>query len=1127
MKNRINTTCFREIKSSFKRFLSLLVMSMLGVGVFVGISMAAPSMMKSIDEYYDDSNYYDVKLISTLGFSDENIEDIKKLDSVKEVYGSNSKDVLLNTGENESVVKLIGLNEDINMVEITSGTKPKNNGEIVVEEALLKKNNLKIGSYVSIANDDSFKKTKLKIVGTVKSPLYINAASSSSDRGNTNLGTGKINYYAYTPNDNFNLDYYTEAYVTVKGAKEKLTNSENYNKLVDNALNEIEDIKNNLQEQRYNEIYTEANNEILENEKEGINELNNAKTILDSSNSKLNETKKTLKLTKLKLDNASNELSKNKSLLDDFKKELDSSNLKLIDSKNQIDNAINEVNNKLAPYNLTYDELMNLNNNLYDEEVTKPIIVSLVPTDLENYDDIIKLIDEVYDLGLDDEIIDLIKGDVTKDEIINNIPSDSPNYELIVKLINGVSYFIENGYLTDPNNIEMIINVIPKDIPNYDKIIGILNFYKDNIESINDFSVYLQTIQNAKNEYENGLNLYNDMLSKYNDSYNQYVYSYNEYQNGLSQYNNGVISYNNGLNLYNDSVKEYYNAKTVFENKINDAKKSLEEIPSCEIYTYNRLDDSNYSEFINDSDSIANLSKVFPTIFFVVAILISLISMSRMVEDDRLQIGTLKSLGFNNKHIRKKYLLYSGIATLSGSLLGSILGMFFLPQYIWNIYKIIFDIPNFSLNYDFTYIIIGVLIAFVCICGTTLLTIRKVVKEKPSELMRPKAPANGKRVLLERIPFIWKRLKFSNKVIVRNIFRDKNRVIMTIVGIMGCTGLMLTGFGIRDSIVNIPSYQYGQVFKYTDMVYINEEASSSDIDNLLDNDLIKNHVNTRVITGSSNGYSINIFVPENEKDLSNILELSDLETGKSLNLKDNEIIITDKLADLTGSKKGNELTFKDSNGVPHTFKISGVCENYVGHYVFLNKETYENNFGEYSTNVSFVNVNKLKNENKLNEELLESNTVMTVISINSTIRTIDGMLKSLDSVVLILIVLSACLSFVVLYNLSYINISERKREIATLKVLGFTDKEVDDYINKETMILTIIGILFGLVFGILLTNIIIDTVEIEMVRFIRHINVVSFIISSLITIIFTVIVIIITHYSLKKIDMIESLKSVE
>ena len=244
MKNRINTTCFREIKSSFKRFLSLLVMSMLGIGVFVGISMAAPSMMKSIDEYYDDSNYYDVKLISTLGFSDENIEDIKKLDSVKEVYGSNSKDVLLNTGENESVVKLIGLNEDINMVEITSGTKPKNNGEIVVEEALLKKNNLKIGSYVSIVNDDGFKKTKLKIVGTVKSPLYINAASSSSDRGNTNLGTGKINYYAYIPNDNFNLDYYTEAYVTVKGAKEKLTNSENYNKLVDNALNEIEDIKN-------------------------------------------------------------------------------------------------------------------------------------------------------------------------------------------------------------------------------------------------------------------------------------------------------------------------------------------------------------------------------------------------------------------------------------------------------------------------------------------------------------------------------------------------------------------------------------------------------------------------------------------------------------------------------------------------------------------------------------------------------------------------------------------------------------------------------------------------------------------------------------------------------------------
>lgn len=1125
MKNRINTTCFREIKSSFKRFLSLIIMSMLGVGVFVGISMAAPCMMKSVDKYYDDANYYDVKLISTLGFTSDTINEISKLDSVSEVYMTTSKDVLMKAGKQEPVVKLIALNDDVNKIEITSGRKPKENDEIVIEEAMLDRNNLKIGDFVSIVDDDGFKETKLRIVGTVKSPLYINSATSSSDRGNTSLGTGKINYYAYINEDNFNLDYYTEVYVTVKGAKKEITNSDEYNKLINNAIKEIESIKEDGQDARYDEIYTALNNEIIKNENEGLDKLNSAKKELDIAKLTLDNGKEELDNTKVLLDNASSELSSNKASLDTFKVELSNTNEELINAKNQIDSGINEINNKLKPYNITYDDILSLDSTLYNEEVTKPIIIGLIPTNLPNYDDAISGINEVYALGLDDKIIDFVKGDLTKDELINSIPADSNNHDLMVNAVNLLSYLLENDYFSDPNNIDTIINLIPSDTPNYEKIVGVLKLYRDNINDIDNLYSGINKIEEAKKEYASGLALYNEMQNKYNDAYNLYVNYYNEYQNGLAYYNNGLLSYNSNLNLYNSSLQEYYNSRALFENKISDAKEELVNLPKCTWYVYDRLDDSVYQEFINDSNSIANLSKVFPTIFFVVAILISLISMSRMVEDDRGEIGTLKSLGFSNRHIRKKYILYAFLACFIGCIIGSILGFFLLPMYIWNIYKIIFDIPVFSLDYNPIYVIAGCLIAIICICGTTLLTIRKVVKEKPSELMRPKAPANGKRVLLEKVPFIWKRLKFSNKVIVRNIFRDKRRVIMTIVGILGCTGLILTGFGIRDSIVDIPTYQYENVFNFDNMVYLNEGVTDEQINTLFNNKHIKSSLNTNITTGTSNGYSVNVLTVQDE--LNGILNLNDVKTKEKLELEDNKVIISDKLADLTNTKVNDKITFEDANGISYELTVSGICENYVGHYVFMNKDTYENNIGNYSTNVVFVKATDDKYEEEISRKLLDSEDVMTVISTESTIRMVDDMLGSLDSVVVLLIVLSACLSFVVLYNLSYINISERKREIATLKVLGFTNKEVDNYINKETIILTIIGIAFGLVFGVLLTNIIINTVEIEMVRFIRHINVLSFIGAALITIIFTLIVNLITHYSLKKIDMIESLKSVE
>jgi len=1085
-KNRINTTSVREIKSSFKRFLSLLIMSMLGVGVFIGIKMAAPDMLMSLDKYYDDNNLYDVKVISTLGLTNEDVNELKEIKGIKNAYPSYSKDVLADVNNSESVIKIMSYTSDVNKINIKKGKMPKKNNEILVEEAMLKAEDVKLGDTLKVKDDETFNENKLTIVGIVKSPLYITSSTGGSNRGNTNLGTGKINYYAYVNKDNFNIDYYTEIYVTLDNAKGKVTNSKEYNKLVDDALKKIDSIKSKREKARYNEIYNKRNDEITKEEQAGLSKLEAAKVSLDSVNNKLISGKRKLDTSKNKLDKGRTDLENTKKTLDAARSSLDSNKVLLEESKEKIENAKNKINNELNKYGITIDDVYNVKEKI--DNINKDEIISKIPEDIYFYEEIVNVIKNLDTKALEEQIKDLINNE----DVINGI-----------------------------------IDVVPKDDPNYDEVIKVLNYYKENKDKVIELINGLEELKTAEEKYNEGMKLYNDAEAEYQSGYNTYVSYYNEYQNGLSLYNNGLREYNSNLNLYNSKIAEYYESKNMFELKIVEAKKALDEIPKCTWYTYSRIDDSGYSSFIDDGESVSNLSKVFPTIFFVVAILISLISMSRMVEDDRGLIGTFKSLGFSNRHIRKKYLLYSGIATLAGGILGALLGFFLLPRYVWNIYKILFDVPVFKYDFNPTNTIIGIVIAVICICGTTLLTIRKVVKEKPSDLMRPKAPANGKRVILEKIPFVWNRINFSNKITVRNLFRYKKRVIMTVVGILGCTALMLAGFGIRDSIVVIPSKQYQKIFNFDEMVYVTN-SNEEKINKTFDSKHITNRVYTNMSTNMTVGtYSINTFIPENNDDLYKIVNLKDVKTNKKLKIEENNVIISDKLSRLINKKAGDKITFKESNGKKHTFTISGVCENYVGHYVFMSKNTYEQNIGKYETNIVYLNVDDLKNEEKLSKELLKDDDIMSVMSVNSTIKGVNDMLKSLNSVVAILILLSGALSFVVLYNLSYINISERKREIATLKVLGFTDKEVDKYITKETMILTIIGVVIGLIFGMFLTNVILSTVELEMVRFIRNIKPVSYVITAVVVILFTLIVNKIIHYTLKKIDMIESLKSVE
>ena len=650
-------------------------------------------------------------------------------------------------------------------------------------------------------------------------------------------------------------------------------------------------------------------------------------------------------------------------------------------------------------------------------------------------------------------------------------------------------------------NLELGIKELDQNSETYQEYNLKLTNLKNNYNTLNELKIKYDAINTAKDEYQTNLASYNALN--------------NQYEKGLKEYNSG-------LKEYNDSLSKYKKEKQEAEEKINDAKDELNKLEKPTWYINTRLDYQTYGDYIDDVLSIANLSKIFPLVFFAVAILVSLISMNRLVEDDRIEIGTLKSLGFKNKEIIIKYILFASLAVIIGGIIGGILGVIIIPSIISSIYNMLFNVPNFKIYYNFKIILLSMLIAIICIGGSTIYTVLKVIKEKPADLMRPKAPKNGKRVLLEKISFIWNHLSFSNKVTVRNLMRYKKRGIVTIIGIAGCSALLLCGFGIRDAIIDIGNMQYQETFKFNAMVYLNGDIKKD----TFSNSNITAIVPSENIKVKQNKVSANLFVV-NKDEIDKIVNLKDKNKQK-LKLEKDKVIITDKFADLNNLHIGDKVNLLDDNNNVYSYEISGITKNYLMHYIYLDEDTFSKKY-EYKPNVVYLNTKDISSSKResLATEIRNNDEVLSITFMEDLVKSADNMLKSLNKVVLIILVLAASLSFVVLYNLSSININERKREISTLKVLGFHDHEVDHYITKENIIFTIFGIIIGLILGYFLTNFVIVTVEIENARFIHHISFYSYLYTIIITFIFTFLVNFVTHFNLKKIDMIASLKSVD
>lgn len=580
---------------------------------------------------------------------------------------------------------------------------------------------------------------------------------------------------------------------------------------------------------------------------------------------------------------------------------------------------------------------------------------------------------------------------------------------------------------------------------------------------------------------------------------------------------------------------EYNGQLAAAEDEIAGAKKELEAVKTPAFYQYDRFEaSSDYSSFYGDAQKVDSIAKVFPVFFILVAALVCLTTMTRMVEEQRTQIGTYKALGYSGARIAGKYLFYAATAASAGSCIGVAVGLQIFPKIIYSCYNILYNIPDIDTPFKPVYMVLCLVVSVICTCSAVLYACIKELKSQPSQLMRPKPPQNGRRVLLERVDLIWNRLDFLAKVTVRNLLRYKKRFFMTIVGVAGCTALIVTGFGLKYSIKTIAEKQFNEIFLYDGIAVLN----SADFDEKQLEDKISSiaQVDKSMLMQSTDGIaenesenqSVSMIVPKTPENMGDYIDLVSAENGSNLEVKSGSVIITQKLAKLLDLKTGDTITIKLSGHEEKEFKIGGVSKNYALHYIYITPDDFESVYGEKPVyNLSFIDLKKDTDENSFKEQLISNDEFYGISFKNDSSRGFLNSVDSLDAIVILLIVCAGGLAFVVLYNLANINITERVREIATIKVLGFYDGETSAYIYRENLISTIVGIIVGLVAGKILHYFVVITSEVDLVLFNRQLVWWAYVLGALLTLAFAFIVNLVLHFKLKKIDMVESLKSVE
>lgn len=1123
--------------STKSRFLSIFGIVALGVGFFTGVTNSAPDMRLTAQHYYETNNLAHFRLVSTLGFSDSDIAALEALDGVK-VYPSYFTDALIKTDGGDQTVRVMSLakpgeNNEVNSLTLTEGRFPESPDECIIDNGgFLAKNSL--GEKITLMSgtadplSDTLSVAEYTVVGIFNSPMYIDKSS----RGNTTVGNGSISSIIYVSEANFTTEVYTEVYITGEELSALSAYTAEYGDANDRLTSTLEAVGDNREIERYDEIIAEAEGKISDAETELADKKAELQRELAAAQQKLSDAKAELEDGEVKLAEAQQELS---------------------DAKLQLEDSRRELNNGA-------EELEAQENEFY-EKITKAE-VEIKKNEQELADG-----KKAYLAALDEynaALTEFNSGKAAYDEALSEYQNGAQQLQLLAAFAAGAE---EVGGITREAFLESLGGVMPtaeeiaamgdelaaaetalvEKAAEIDAAQEQLELWKAGLEETKtNLDLGEKSLADARTEFNSqkkqGQAQLDAAKKKLSDGEAAYAKGIEDVRQGEIEYAQSAADLRKGWDEYNDGVSEYNDSKTEADGKIADAereirsaKREMSELQNPSWYVYDRTGNVGYKDYGDNADRIDNIAKVFPVFFLLVAVLVCLTTMTRMVEEERVQIGTLKALGYNNGQIIYKYMLYAVSATVFGAMAGTIIGQLLFPYAIMNAYGMLYTINDLVVPINWFLGIFYTAVSAAATALTVYFACKAELSEMPAQLMRPKTPKLGKTILLERLP-IWKHFNFTKKVTFRNLFRYKRRMLMTVVGVAGCTALTLTGFALRDSISDIVYKQYDELSNYDGLLAFDSDDSSeiADIGALLAQKGVYTEYYQKKITAESEAATVSsvyIVVPQDADEYAQYFILRDRKSRELFTIGDGGVVIDEKLSNMLGLGAGDTISFHQGETEPKSAVISAVTENYPYHYIYMSEGDYEALFGEkpqYNM-MSFRLGDKLTEQENdaLASELLDCDGVLNVSFKDTISSTFTTMLKALDSVIIILVISAGLLAFVVLYNLTNINITERIREIATLKVLGFYDKEVDGYIFRENMLLTLMGTAVGLFGGTFLARFIISTAEIDIVMFGRDIYPASFLFAALITVGFSVIVSLYMHRYLKKINMIDALKSVE
>ncbi len=1142
----------RTVRGSMSRFLAIFAIVALGSGFLAGVLASPLDMRISADSYMDRADMYDLRVVSTQGLTEGDMDRLRETDGVLSVGPAYDTDIVLvsETGDTHTARIHTLPSSGMYLPELLEGRYPESAGEcaVILTKTFTGESDW-VGKKLSVdpGEENGNMVLEFTVVGTVRSALYI-----SLENERTQAGTGSIDLKLYTPPESFDQDYYTAAYITVDGSTELNSFNSGYDALIDGMSAELETLGQERAAVRYNEIIDEANAELSDAQKEYDDAKADADKELADALGELEDAEKELSDGRQELEDAKKELEDGQKEIDDgwaeyrsetarAQKEIDDGWAQISGYQSQLDSGLNQISAAQGQITAGYKELESSEGQLAAAKAQ----LDATKTQLDGLDEgKAALAGLAAQLGLPEGD----GSDLWAIETVTMLEQLSPEAGAqFAGLKAGLEAMAAQG--TDSDKARAALE---KGLAEYEQGKKQAQDARAKLDSSQaELNAQLSELRNqqAALDAQKG-QLYSaentlktagaETEQKLRDAQKELDEGRREYEDGLIELEDGEKELKEGWEDYYEGRREADKELADAEQKLRDAREDIDSIEQGEWYVFTRDDNAGFSSYASNADKIAAIATVFPVFFFLVAALVALTTMTRMVEEERGQIGAMKALGYPPVRIAGKYLLYAAAASLLGCVFGVAAGMWLFPTVIINAYNIMYDLPQILTPFSWPLAIFSAVTATLCTLAATLSACWNALREAPARLMLPKAPKAGKRILLERVTPIWSRLKFTQKVPARNLIRYKKRFFMTVIGIAGCTARLVTGFGIRDSISDIVGIQYGELCGYNLIVGLKSEDALEDpelLEILEDEGRVQNSLavlqdaGSVVPDGGDPADDITIFVPSDTGRLPDFFRFRHRGSGAPVEYSESSVIITEKLSERQHLKAGDIITVKNQDGIEAGFTITDICENYVQHLLYVSPAAYEEAFGVKPEMNSLLCLLPEEGpeggEDALTTELLKCGDVAMTMSTEELSRSFNNSISSINYIVVVLIISAGALAFVVVYNLTNINITERVKELATIKVLGFYESEVAAYVYRETAALTVIGTAAGLLLGIALHQFVIRTAEVDMVMFGRSIYAPSYLLAAVLTVLFSVLVNLVMYRKLARISMVESMKAPE